>query len=158
MAEPFTPPPMVRQDSPLVDPAVKQVRVQLFVLGFMRSCRNKGMLLGRNALDHGYLLSSSSTRFGVRDLWMKRNHVAFAGPGLLAIPIVYQQCGWFPTTLALFFFMVVSCFSATLLCEAISCVPRNQHFDKRIEFTTAVKYFYGRRWHAVFQVLHPQCT
>lgn len=38
------------------------------------------------------------------------------------------------------------------LCEAISCIPGNERFEQRIEFTTAVKYFYGPRWHTVFQV------
>jgi hypothetical protein len=80
------------------------------------------------------------------------------GPGLLAIPIVMQQAGWLPTLGALGFFLCVSCFSSTLLCEAISCIPGNERFQRRVEFTTAVKYFYGRRWHTVFQARGAGCA
>jgi amino acid permease len=45
------------------------------------------------------------------------------GPGVLAIPIVYQQAGVFPTLLALLFFFVVSSFASTMLCDSMAMIP-----------------------------------
>jgi hypothetical protein len=51
------------------------------------------------------------------------------GPGVLAIPIVYQQAGVFPTLLALLFFFVVSSFASTMLCDAMAMIPGTMRVD-----------------------------
>jgi hypothetical protein len=43
------------------------------------------------------------------------------GPGVLAIPLVYQQAGWFSTLLVLAFFFVASCFASTMV-WALHCM------------------------------------
>lgn len=79
------------------------------------------------------------------------------GPGVLAIPIVFQQGGWLLTSIVLGLFLILSCFSSTLLCEALSLIPGNRHFDKHIEFTVAVKHYFGHRWYMLFQLLMNLC-
>eukprot|EP01112_Ceratiomyxa_fruticulosa_P016454 TRINITY_DN497_c0_g1_i1.p1 TRINITY_DN497_c0_g1~~TRINITY_DN497_c0_g1_i1.p1 ORF type:complete len:500 (+),score=75.63 TRINITY_DN497_c0_g1_i1:263-1762(+) len=74
------------------------------------------------------------------------------GPGVLAIPIVFQQGGFVITTIVLGAFTIISSFSATLLCEALSMIPGNRTFDKHIEYTVAVKYYYGKKWYIMFQL------
>lgn len=79
------------------------------------------------------------------------------GPGVLAIPAVFQQAGFFLTTIVLAIFALVSCFSASLLCEALSLIPGNKRFDKHIEYTGAVKHYFGHRWYMLFQLLMNLC-
>ncbi|KAF2077551.1 hypothetical protein CYY_001169 [Polysphondylium violaceum] len=79
------------------------------------------------------------------------------GPGVLSIPVVFQQSGWFMTTLSLTFFLIVSCFASTLLCESLSMIPGNKYFDKHIEYSVAVKYYFGSKSYYIFQVLNNLC-
>lgn len=79
------------------------------------------------------------------------------GPGVLAIPIVFQQGGFVLTTVVLGAFLVLSCFSSTLLCEALSLIPGNKTFDKHIEFSVAVKIFFGHKWYMLFQFFMNLC-
>jgi len=79
------------------------------------------------------------------------------GPGVLAIPIVFQQGGWFLTTVVLTVFLLTSAFSSTLLCEALSLIPGNKHFELHIEYTGAVKHYFGRTWYIIFQVFLNLC-
>lgn len=79
------------------------------------------------------------------------------GPGVLAIPIVFQQGGWVLTTIVLAAFLLISSFSSTLLCEALSLIPGNKNFEKHIEYSGAVKHFFGRKWYYVFQVFLNLC-
>lgn len=62
-----------------------------------------------------------------------------------------------PTTAVLSVFLVVSCFSSTLLCEALSLIPGNKLFDKHIEYTGAVKHYFGHKAYVGCQVLMNLC-
>ena len=72
------------------------------------------------------------------------------GPGVLAIPIVYHQAGIFTTNLMLFYFFIMSSFASTMLCAAISMIPDNKYFEKRIEYSNAVEHYYGSKAKTVF--------
>lgn len=72
--------------------------------------------------------------------------------GVLAIPLVYQQSGLIPTLAMLTFFLIISSLSATCLAQSIAMIPDNSQYEQRIEFGTAVKYYYGHRWHYFFQI------
>ena len=74
------------------------------------------------------------------------------GPGVLAIPIVYQQAGYVTTNLMLLFFFVVSCFSSTMLCGAMALMPGNRKFEKRVEYINVVEHYYGTRARTIFVV------
>lgn len=162
MDEPLLPPGLVAPNSPLVRSAVKAETEHSLGgkhIGFWLSF----MFIVNQIYGPGLLVSiplSFSFSFQISNLLhshvllcrIQHTHCAHIQSYTQAIPIVFQQAGWIPTTIALLFFMVVSCLASTMLCEAISCIPNNQQFDERIEFTTAVKHFYGQRWHKIFQV------
>ncbi len=74
------------------------------------------------------------------------------GPGVLAIPLVNVQSGIVPVLLSVTFFLVVSCLAATCLAQAMASIPDNRQYQQRVEYATAVQYFYGERWHVVFQI------
>lgn len=79
------------------------------------------------------------------------------GPGVLAIPIVFQQAGWVATLAILFVFCIISSFSATLLCEAVRMIPGNEEFQKRYEYTTTVRHYFGKKAYVVFQIFFNIC-
>jgi amino acid permease len=76
---------------------------------------------------------------------------------MLAIPIIFQQAGWLAPTVMLIVMGLVATFSATMICEAMSLIPGNSNFQRRVEFTTAVKYYFNQRWYLVSQVLLNVC-
>eukprot|EP00117_Sycon_ciliatum_P031304 scpid48664/ scgid4434/ len=78
------------------------------------------------------------------------------GPAMVLLPLVSQQAGWFTPTLALLVVFVFSTFAGTMLCEAMQRIPGNSRFSAvpRIEFTTAVRHYYGTKAYYVFQILY----
>jgi len=63
------------------------------------------------------------------------------GPGLITIPLAFQQAGWFIPILIFGFIMISSSLAATMLCKAMSKVRGNETFQGRVEFCTLAKHF-----------------
>lgn len=76
------------------------------------------------------------------------------GPGVLAIPLVFQQAGWLPCVAILLVVASIASFSATYLAEVMTIIPGNEHFEQRREYSTIVKYFFGTTWYYVTQVFY----
>lgn len=74
------------------------------------------------------------------------------GPGVLAIPIVFDQSGLIPTIFMVTWFLLISSLASTCLAQAIACIPDNREFHQRVEFASAFEFYYGKRWHQVFQI------
>eukprot|EP01114_Cavostelium_apophysatum_P015929 TRINITY_DN4442_c0_g1_i1.p1 TRINITY_DN4442_c0_g1~~TRINITY_DN4442_c0_g1_i1.p1 ORF type:complete len:536 (-),score=111.56 TRINITY_DN4442_c0_g1_i1:48-1655(-) len=74
------------------------------------------------------------------------------GPGVLAIPVVFQQSGWLLTVITLCIFFLASSWSATLLCEAVRMIPGNHNYEQRYEYATTVRYYFGRVPYIFFQI------
>ena len=66
------------------------------------------------------------------------------GPGVLAIPIVFQQSGLILTILFLTLFCIISSLASTLLCQSIALIPGNARYDRRFEFSSCIAYY----WHS----------
>jgi amino acid permease len=79
------------------------------------------------------------------------------GPGMVALPMIFQQSGWVVPTVTLVFFLFISAWSATALIEAIRLMPGNSKFGKRVEYATAVEYYFGRKLYYAFQILLNLC-
>jgi len=69
---------------------------------------------------------------------------SITGPGLVTIPVVFQQAGWFTPVVTMIIIMIISSLSATLLCETMALIPGNERFQGRIEFTSLSKYLFPR--------------
>lgn len=67
-----------------------------------------------------------------------------SGPGMMQIPYIFQQAGWLPPLVCLIVVCIVATLSSTMLCEAMSAIPGNEHFEDRVELTTLAKFFFGR--------------
>lgn len=88
-----------------------------------------------------------------------------AGPGMLALPVVFRQAGIAPSCLVLTLFACLSASSAAMLCESIAVVHRlkRAHPDlislafqdtQRFEFSNVVRFFYGDMWYSVCQIAY----
>lgn len=76
------------------------------------------------------------------------------GPGMVILPLVYQQAGWFTPTFALVLICILSSFAATMMCEAMQMIPGNSNFEKRFEFATTVRYYWGEKYYKLVQILY----
>lgn len=76
------------------------------------------------------------------------------GPGMLGLSLVYQQCGWVFAVGFMLLFWVISTFCSTMLCEAMAIVPGNRKYNKRIEYATLVRHFFGFKFYAVAQFFY----
>lgn len=107
-----------------------------------------------------------------------------AGPGMLALPVVFQQAGWLPTVFLLLTFFCLAAFSSTMFCEALdvlgerawflhpsSAVPHvsvlqssdsinakypHLKFAERREFCNVVRFFFGDLWCVCSELYHPR--
>ncbi|RHZ56820.1 hypothetical protein Glove_396g60 [Diversispora epigaea] len=59
---------------------------------------------------------------------------AMMGPGIVTIPLLFQTAGWLTSILMFVIAIMLSVSSALLLCEAISSIPGNKRFSKKIEY------------------------
>ncbi|KAH6566661.1 hypothetical protein BASA50_007167 [Batrachochytrium salamandrivorans] len=74
---------------------------------------------------------------------------SITGPGIVAIPAVFQSAGWLIPTLAFIIIGILTGFSCLFVLEACSIFPGNDRFQRNIEFTVLVHQFYGRNWYYV---------
>jgi len=74
------------------------------------------------------------------------------GPAMVTIPLVYQTAGWFTPTLCLVVMTVLSSLASGFMCEAMACIPGNEHFQGRVEFSTLVNFFFGKFGLVVSQI------
>ncbi|KAG0379638.1 hypothetical protein BGX24_012353 [Mortierella sp. AD032] len=75
------------------------------------------------------------------------------GPGLVTLPIVAQSAGWLPTIIAFGVVSLLSSLSSLFICEAMTEVPGNEHFQSNVEFNNLVECFFGRRYHLLVQII-----
>lgn len=74
------------------------------------------------------------------------------GPAMVTIPLVYQNAGWFTPTLCLIVMTLLSSLASTFMCEAMACIPGNEHFQGRVEFATLVNFFFGTKGLVLSQI------
>ena len=95
-------------------------------------------------------LAAKSLNFGYSFIFIINQ---IYGPGVLAIPIVFQQSGLILTALFLVAFCVISSLSSTLLCQAIALIPGNARYDRRFEFSSCIRYYWPRPLHRLSSLL-----
>ncbi|KAJ3108665.1 hypothetical protein HDU97_000521 [Phlyctochytrium planicorne] len=78
---------------------------------------------------------------------------SITGPGVIQIPILYQQAGWFLPTIVFFAIAFLSGMSSLFLIEAMTYFPGNKHFQRNVEFTVLVHHFYGKRWYYLMHIV-----
>ncbi|RKP12372.1 hypothetical protein BJ684DRAFT_1466, partial [Piptocephalis cylindrospora] len=74
---------------------------------------------------------------------------SMTGPGLVMIPLLFQQAGWLTPTLCFLVASILSSIASSFVCEAMNAIPGNAKFEKQVEFATLMEMYFGRRWRAV---------
>jgi len=69
------------------------------------------------------------------------------GPGVPQLPSMFVESGWLLPVIITLAVWVMTSWSATMYCEAMRCIPGNEHFRDRIEYSTIMKYYFGRKWY-----------
>ncbi|KAI8849202.1 hypothetical protein BC829DRAFT_425336 [Chytridium lagenaria] len=77
---------------------------------------------------------------------------SITGPGVIQIPYLFQNAGWFLPTIAFIFIAFLSGMSSLFLIEAMTYFPGNKHFQRNVEFTVLVHHFYGKRWYYLMHI------
>lgn len=72
-----------------------------------------------------------------------------AGPGLMGLPLLYEQAGILPVTLSIIVICVCASFVGTLLSETIANIPKNSNFERNIEYSGAFRIIMGKWWYAL---------
>ena len=75
------------------------------------------------------------------------------GPGLVVLPLVVAESGWFVPTVLFVIINIMTAFSCTMLCDAIQRIPGNRNFNRRVEYTDAARHYFSRRWYLVTKAL-----
>lgn len=74
------------------------------------------------------------------------------GPAMVTIPLVYQSAGWLTPTICLIVMTVLSSLASTFVCEAMACIPGNDNLQGRVEFSTLVSFFFGKKGLVIAQI------
>ncbi|KAG0276805.1 hypothetical protein BGZ95_007009 [Linnemannia exigua] len=64
-----------------------------------------------------------------------------------------NSAGWLPTIIAFGVVSLLSSLSSLFICEAMTEVPGNEHFQSNVEFNNLVECFFGRRYHLLVQII-----
>lgn len=70
-----------------------------------------------------------------------------AGPGLMGLPLLYQQAGILPVTASIILICICSSFTGTLLSETISTIPKNANFSLNLEYSGVFDMIMGKKWY-----------
>ena len=77
------------------------------------------------------------------------------GPGIPGLPNLFVEAGWLTPVLCTLMVWVMTTISAAMFAEAIACIPGNEGFKGRAEYSTVVGYYFGHKWYVAAQVCHP---
>jgi len=120
------------------------------------STQGKGKLNETDALLDGEVRSGAKDAGGgktigyVGGVSLLINNIT--GPAMVTMPLLFQNAGWFTPTLCLIVMTVYSGFASSLMCEAMASIPGNHHFEGRVEFSTLVSFYFGKRGHIIAQL------
>jgi hypothetical protein len=78
-------------------------------------------------------------------------------PQISKLIFLYCTAGWFTPSLLLLLLMVFTAFNASMLTEAMQRIPGNGNFQRRFEFATTMKHYWGRSGFVAGQILVNVC-
>ncbi|RHZ72484.1 hypothetical protein Glove_242g37 [Diversispora epigaea] len=72
---------------------------------------------------------------------------SMTGPGLVTIPLLFQQAGWFIPIIIFVIALLLSGSASLFLCEALSTIPGNNRFQDKIEFSRLTSILIKKKHH-----------
>jgi amino acid permease len=76
------------------------------------------------------------------------------GGGMVLFPQLYQEAGWLLSTGCLLLIMGLSCACTLMVIAAMSIIPGNGRFQKRIEYTTIMQHYLPRSGYWIAMMLY----
>jgi amino acid permease len=124
-------------------------------------------LLGGGSIGYGTAVDETQEEDSTLK-WLGGKNITFCGsvvlntngaigPGVLALPYVFQEAGWLFCTTVCIFMGLVTALCGMFLCDSIARVPGNSEFTKRVEYEAVFSIFLGHRWGLVAQFLFIVC-
>ena len=71
----------------------------------------------------------------------------------MTVPFIFQQAGWLPAVLAFIVIALMSIFASLYICEAMTQIPGNEHFESNVEFANLGMSFFGKHVRKVLDIL-----
>ena len=65
---------------------------------------------------------------------------------------MFAESGWLFPSVCFILVWAMSSLSTTMYCEAMRKIPGNEHFRDRIEYSSIVAYFFGRKAYIAAQI------
>ena len=75
-----------------------------------------------------------------------------AGPGLMGLPLLFQQAGILPVTASILLICLCASFVGCSLSETIARIPMNSNFDLNVEYSSAFRIIMGRNWYILAEI------
>merc|ERR1719352_771073 len=100
---------------------------------------NPSAALSERLLARSKFVDSQTARFGgkgfglLASIALTTNNIS--GAGMLEFPQMFQRAGLLPSLLSLGIVCVLSTLFAATLADAVSRIPHNAGFDRRVEFS-----------------------
>ena len=74
------------------------------------------------------------------------------GPGVPGLPNLFAESGWLIPTLTILTIWIMTSISTAMYTEAMRSIPGNEYFRNRIEYTSIVDYYFGRKAYMAAQI------
>jgi len=74
------------------------------------------------------------------------------GPGVPQLSNMFVEAGWLFPVICIVSIWAMTTLSSAMFCEAMRKIPGNEHFRDRVEYTTVVDHYFGRKWYIASQV------
>lgn len=74
------------------------------------------------------------------------------GPGLPAMPYIFQSAGWVIPSIVAIFTCLISILGSGMICEAMRLVKGNEGFRGRVEFAALTNYYLGFKAYILAQI------
>lgn len=74
------------------------------------------------------------------------------GPGVPQLPNMFIESGWLFPTVTILAIWAMTSLSTVMYAEAMRKIPGNEHFRGRLEYTSIVDYYFGRRAYIASQI------
>lgn len=101
-------------------------------------------------------VEAASSQFGLKEITMFSGVVLLinniTGPGIPQLPCMFAEAGWLVPVLCLIMVWLMTTVSSSMYSEAMSYMPGNGQFDKRYEYSTIVRYYFGQGWYIAAQI------
>jgi hypothetical protein len=110
--------------------------------------RGKSFIAEKNAAHDAWFGQKSIGYFAGIALLINN----ITGPGVPQLPNMFIESGWLFPTVTILGIWAMTSLSTVMYAEAMRKIPGNEHFRGRLEYTSIVDYYFGRKAYVASQI------